>query len=104
LELVYELRAAAMETIASKMRTALGEAGAAKATVVIANQMQRLLAADVLYESVTRPEIDGELADEGIEGKDVPKSTLLPDGTKWLDPDEVKRALGAVTGASGGAP
>ncbi|HEY2480086.1 MAG TPA: CARDB domain-containing protein [Solirubrobacterales bacterium] len=102
LELVYELRASAMETIAEKMPTALGEAGAAKATAAIAKQMQTLLAADVLYESVTRPEINGKLAAEGIEGSDVPKSTFVPDGTKWLEESEVKAALGSVSGSSGG--
>ena len=76
------------------MPTALGEAGAAKATAAIARQMQKLLAADVIYESVTRPEINGKLADEGIEGDDVPKSTFVPDGTKWLDEGEVAKALG----------
>jgi hypothetical protein len=103
LELVYQLRAAAMEAIADKMPTALGEAGAAQATAAIARQMQKLLASDVIYETVTRPEIDGTLADNGIEGDDVPKSTFLPDGTKWLDEGEVKNALGAVNGSSGGA-
>jgi CARDB len=102
LELVYELRSVAMETIADRMPTALAEAGAAKATAAIARQMQKLLASDVIYESVTRPEIDGKLADNGIEGDDVPKSTFLPDGTKWLDEAEVKSALGAVSGSSGG--
>jgi hypothetical protein len=102
LELVYELRSAAMETIADKMPTALAEAGAAKATAAIARQMQKLLAADVIYETVTRPEIDGKLADNGIEGDDVPKSTFLPGGVKWLDEREVKSALGAVNGSSGG--
>jgi CARDB len=102
LELVYELRAAAMDTIAAKMPTALGEAGAPQATAAIARQMQKLLAADVIYESVTRPEIDGQLADNGLEGDDVPKSTFLPGGTKWLDEGEVKNALGGVNGSSGG--
>lgn len=102
LELVYELRAAAMEKIAAKMPTALGEAGAANATAAIAKQMQTLLAADVLYEAVTRPEIDGKLADEGIEGDDVPKSAFVPDGTKWLDEAEVEKALGQVSGSSAG--
>jgi len=102
LELVYTLRAAAMEKIAAKMPTALGEAGAAKATAAIAKQMQTLLASDVLYESVTRPEINGMLADEGITGSDVPPSTFVPDGTKWLEEGEVARALGSVNGASGG--
>ncbi|HEX4751548.1 MAG TPA: CARDB domain-containing protein [Solirubrobacterales bacterium] len=102
LELVYELRAAAMDMIAGKMKTALGEAGAAKAMAAIAKQMQKLLAADVIYESVTRPEINGKLADNGIEGDDVPKSTFLPGGTKWLDQAEVEKALGAISGASTG--
>jgi hypothetical protein len=102
LELVYELRAAAMESIADKMPTALAEAGAAKATAAIARQMQKLLAADVIYETVTRPEINGKLADNGIDGDDVPKSTFLPGGTKWLDEGEVKTALGGVNGSSGG--
>jgi hypothetical protein len=102
LELVYELRSAAMDTIAAKMPTALGEAGAPKATASIAKQMQKLLAADVIYETVTRPEINGTLADNGIEDSDVPKSTYLPGGTKWLDETEVKEALGAVSGSSGG--
>ncbi|HEY2053890.1 MAG TPA: CARDB domain-containing protein [Solirubrobacterales bacterium] len=104
LELVYTLRASAMEKIAEKMPTALGEAGAAQATAAIAKQMQTLLAADVIYESVTRPEINGKLAAEGIEGDDVPKNTFVPDGTKWLDEAEIAKALGAVSGSSGGEP
>src|SRR4051812_6662671 len=46
LELTYELRADAMGEISDKMRTALGDEGAAKATAGIARQMQKLLAAD----------------------------------------------------------
>jgi hypothetical protein len=102
LELVYELRSSAMDAIAAKMPTALGEAGAPQATAAIAKQMQTLLAADVIYESVVRPEINGTLESNGIEGSDVPKSTYLPGGTKWLDETEVKQALGAVNGSSGG--
>jgi hypothetical protein len=104
LELTYTLRAAAMEKIADKMPTALGEAGAARATAAIAKQMQTLLAADVIYESVVRPEIDGKLADEGIEGSDVPKGAFVPDATKWLDEAEVSKALGAVSGSTAGSP
>jgi hypothetical protein len=100
LELVYTLRADAMEQIANKMPTALGEAGAPRATAGIARQMQKLLAADIVYETVTRPEIDGKLADNGLEGDDVPKSAFLPDGTKWLDEGEVKAALAKVNGST----
>ena len=103
LELVYELRGAAMTEIADKMSTALGDVGSEKATEAIAKQMGVLAASDVLYASVARPEIDGVLANNGIEGDDVPKSVFVPDGTKWLDEAEVSSALGSVNGSSGGA-
>lgn len=103
LELVYELRSRAMTEIADKISTALGDVGSEKATAVIAAQMSKLLASDVLYASVTRPEIDGVLADNGIEGEDVPESVFLPDGTEWLDESAIAEALGAVSGASGAA-
>jgi len=103
LELVYELRDAAMTKIADKMSTALGDAGSKKATEAIARQMRVLLASDVLYSTVTRPEIDGVLADNGIEGDDVPKSEFLPEETKWLDESTVSSALGAVSGSTAGA-
>jgi hypothetical protein len=101
LELVYELRANAMNEIADKMSTALGDVGSAKAIAGIAKQMQKLLAADVLYETIVRPEIDSVLASNGVEGDDVPKSSFLPDA-KWLDEAEVAEALGGVSGSAGG--
>lgn len=103
LELVYELRSSAMTEIANQMSTALGDAGSSKATAAIANQMLKLLASDVLYENVVRPEIDGVLATNGIEGSDVPKSTFLPDGTKWIEESSVSSALGSISGATGAA-
>jgi hypothetical protein len=103
LELVYELRGSAMTEIAEQMSTALGDVGSEKASAKIAAQMPKLLASDVLYASVARPEIDGVLADNGIEGDDVPKSVFLPDGTKWLDESEVAAALGSVSGSTSAA-
>ena len=100
LELVYELRASAMDEIAEQVSTALGDVGAEKATTAIAKQMQTLMASDVLYAEVSRPEIDGVLADNGIEGDDVPKSAFVPEGTRWLEESEVSAALGSVSGAS----
>jgi CARDB protein len=100
LELVYELRAAAMGEIADRMSTALGDVGSEKATAIIAVQMQRLLASDVLYAAVVRPEINGVLADNGIEGNDVPKSIFVPEGTRWLDESTVDSALSSVSGAA----
>lgn len=101
LELVYQLRAGAMDEIANKMPTALGDAGAEKAVTGIAKQMQKLLAADVVYEQVVRPEVDGVLANNGISDSDLPKDTFLPD-EKWLDESEVGEALGAISGNSTG--
>jgi len=103
LELVYELRSGAMDEIAGKMSTALGDVGAKQATEKIAAQMQKLLAGDVLYAQVVRPEINGVLADNGLEGDDVPKSAFLPEGTKWLEESAVSAALGSVSGATGAA-
>jgi len=101
LELVYELRASAMNEIADKMPTALGDAGAEKAIEGIARQMQKLLAADVLYATIVRPGIDGVLADNGIEGSDVPPSVFLAEGTTWLEEDSVSAALGQISGGGG---
>jgi hypothetical protein len=99
LELAYQLRASAMDEIAEKTDDALGDAGAEKATEVIAKQMQKLLAADVIYEQVVRPEVDAVLADNGVNDSDLPKSTFLPD-EKWLDPTTVSEAFGEVSGGS----
>jgi hypothetical protein len=101
LELVYQLRADAMDQIAEKMPTALGDAGAEKAVAGIAKQMQKLLASDVVYEQVVRPEVDGVLANNGISDSDVPESTFLPD-EKWLDETTVGEALGGISGGTTG--
>jgi hypothetical protein len=103
LELVYVLRSSAMNEIADQISTALGDVGSEKATASITKQMQTLMASDVLYAAVVRPEIDAVLADNGIEGSDVPKSVFVPEGARWLDEDEVSTALGSVSGAAGTA-
>jgi hypothetical protein len=103
LELAYQLRSSGMAQIAAKISTALGDAGAEQATAAIARQMKKFLASDVIYEDVVRPEIDGVLASNDIEGSDVPESTFLPDGTKWLDESEVGSALGSISGSGGAA-
>jgi CARDB len=99
LELVYDLRAGALNEIADRMSTALGEVGSEKATAQIAKQMEKLMASDVLYAAVVRPEVNRVLEDNGIEGDDVPESTFLPEGTTWLEEDEVSSALSGVSGS-----
>ena len=65
--------------------------------------MRKLLAGDELYAAVSRPEINGVLASNGIDGSDVPKSVFLPEETKWLDEAEVSAALGSVSGSTSSA-
>jgi hypothetical protein len=103
LELVYELRVSAMDEIAEQMSTALGDVGSEKAAATIAGQMKKLVASDVVYSTIVRPEINGVLAENGLEGDDVPNSVFVPDGTTWLDEAAVSSALGSVSGATGGA-
>jgi CARDB len=103
LELTYELRSSAMTEIADKMPTALGDAGAARAVAGIARQMRKLLAADALYAAIVRPEINGVLADNGIEGSDVPESVFLPEETKWLEESSVSDSIAGVSDSSSGA-
>jgi hypothetical protein len=99
LELAYQLRASAMDQIAERTDDALGDVGAEKAMESIAKQMQKLLAGDVIYEQVVRPEVDSVLANNGISDNDLPKSTFLPD-EKWLEESTVSDALSAVSGGS----
>ena len=102
LELAYQLRVSAMDEISAKMSTALGDAGAEKAMMGIAKQMQKLLAADVIYEQVVRPEVDGVLASNGVSGNDLPKAAFLPDES-WLEESAVSDALGGISGGGGAA-
>lgn len=103
LELTYDLRSSAMNEIADKMSTALAERGSTKAIAGIARQMRKLYAADALYSTVVGPEIDNVLADNGIEGRDVPESVFVPEELKWLEEDAVAAALGAISGGGGAA-
>ena len=100
LTLVYQLRAGAMEQISSKMSTALGNEGKEQAIKSIAAQMQTLSAADVLYNQVTRHQIDFTLESNGANSNGMPRSQFVPDPAKWLDPDNVASAIGSVTGQS----
>jgi hypothetical protein len=61
--------------------------------------MQKLLASDVIYEQVVRPEADSVLAANGISDSDLPESTFLAD-EKWLEESTVSDALSAVSGGT----
>lgn len=98
LTLVYQLRASALNTIAARMSTALGDEGRDRAIRQIAGQMEVLNASDVLYNRVTRHQIDDTIEANGANAPEMPRSTFMADVAKWLDPSEVDSALSGVAG------
>lgn len=100
LTLVYQLRAGAMGTIAERMSTALGDEGSDQAKRQIAAQMQVLNAADVLYNRVTRHEIDDTISSNGANAPEMPRSTFLQKPEDWIGADAINDALGGVSGTT----
>jgi hypothetical protein len=102
-ELTMQLRRNALTNMSNSIATALGDEGRDQAIDKIAFQMKALLASDVLYRQVARPEIEQALAADGIDDVAVPPSKFLPDDS-WLDPSTVEDALSGVSGASAATP
>lgn len=98
LTLVYELRAGAMDTIADRMSTALGDEGREKAIHQIAAEIEVLAAADVLYNRVTRHQVDNTITAAGANAAELPRSTFITEPARWIDPAEVESALSSVAG------
>jgi hypothetical protein len=98
LTLVYQLRANAMETIAARMPTALGDEGREAAIRQISSQIGVLAAADVLYNQITRHSIDNAILNNGANAPEVPRSTFVPDAVFWGDPANLEEALSAIGG------
>jgi hypothetical protein len=98
LELVYQLRANAMEAIASRMPTALGDEGREAAIRQISGQIGVLAGADVLYNQITRHSIDDTITDSGANAPEMPRSSFVPDPVFWGDPANLEAALAAVGG------
>lgn len=103
-ELSYDLRRDALDVIAAQLPAALGNKGSNKAIKAIAEQMEVLVASDVLFRRA-RFEIEQALQQEEIvvEGG-VPESEFVPTGNapNYLDP-EVVGGLLAGAGASSSA-
>lgn len=102
LVLSLQLRSVALTEIADRIATALGAEGRERAIGAIANQMQTLLASDVVYRQLAKPEIERVLADEEIEGVTIPESEFLPD-LGWLDETRIDSGLSLVSGATAAA-
>lgn len=100
LTLVYQLRASAMGVIADRMSTALGTEGADQARRQIASQMEVLSAADVLYNLVTRHQIDNTIASNGANAPEMPVSTFIQKPGDWITAEAIDSALGGVEGTT----
>jgi hypothetical protein len=100
---VLGLRSEALAGIENEMQTALGpSSGQGTAIKLIAGDMEKLLASDVLYADRVQPLIDQALAKAGIAAS-APASPFLPDVT-WLVPTTVAaRILGYVPTSLGGS-
>jgi hypothetical protein len=61
--------------------------------------MKALLASDVLYRQVARPEMEQALSANGIDDVTIPPSKFLPDDS-WLDSTKVDDALSQVSGGA----
>src|SRR5215210_8504413 len=98
-----EWRRDGLDSIAQRIRTALGDSGDAadEAIQQIAGQMQVFLASDVAYETRVIPFIKSALDDEEIGGQDIAKSAFLP-SRQWLEPDIVAQQLGQQLSAGAG--
>lgn len=102
--LSYNLREEAIDTVAEKLPDAQARQGARRAIRDIAEQMEALLASDVLYRRA-RVSIQRELEEQEIfiEG-DVPESEFLPTGKNdpnYLNSDELGSLI--TSGGSGNA-
>jgi hypothetical protein len=100
------LRYEALEGIEAEMKDALGvSSDQGTAIKLIAGEMEKLLAADVLYADRVAPLITQALATAGIAGETTDASAFLPD-VGWLTPQTVAdRILGHVPSSlPGGSP
>jgi hypothetical protein len=102
-ELVMQLRRNALTNISNSISTALGDEGRQQAVDKIAFQMKALLASDVLYRQIAKPEMEDTLAANEIDDVKIPDSKFLPDDS-WLDPTTVEDALSQVSGAATATP
>jgi len=98
------LRYEALEGIEAEMKDALGvSSDQGTAIKLIAGDMEKLLASDVLYADRVAPLITQALGTAGIVGETTDASTFLPD-IGWLTPQTVAdRILGHVPSSLGGS-
>jgi CARDB protein len=102
-KLTMQLRRNALTNVSNSISTALGQEGRTEAVDKIAFQMKALLASDVLYRQVAKPEMEQVLRANGISDVTIPPSKFLPDDS-WLDSTKVDDALSQVSGGASATP
>jgi len=101
---VLELRRNALATIAGSLQSALGATGNEPATSRIAEQMQTLLASDVIYSQQVLPNLRKPVRKEGLLNQvTIPKSRFVPD-LQWVRPSVVAAHIVGIRTGRGAGP
>jgi hypothetical protein len=99
---ILDLRAVAMAEIADGLQVALGDQDRRVGTEQISDQMQVLLASDVVDSQRFRPELAEVLREKELSAPDLPTESFIPD-LEWLQPEFVADQIeGLRTGTGGG--
>ena len=99
----FELRRDGLDSIAQKIRPALGDEGDAadEAITGIASQMAAFLASDVIWQTRVTPLIRSTLDAREIGGQDVAATRNFLQGVDWLDEATVAQRLGQSLSSGG---
>lgn len=100
--IALEFRRDGLDSIAQRIRTALGDEGEAadEAITQIAGQMQYFLASDVIYRGRVQPFVKKALDDAEIGGQTIAESQFLRE-IAWISPSTVADRLGQRLSAGG---
>ena len=99
----FELRRDGLDSIAQKIRPALGDEGDAadEALTGIASQMAAFLASDVIWQTRVTPLIKSTLDAREIGGQDVAATRNFLQGVDWLEEETVAERLGQSLSGGG---
>jgi hypothetical protein len=98
-----QLRRDALASIADALPTALGDQSRREGTDKVTQQMQSLLASDVIYDRRFVPELHTALRDKKLLGEvQIPTSQFVPN-VQWLQPTFVAQKVTALRSGKKGA-
>jgi len=100
-ELTLKLRRDALQVISESVGGATADREIGDDVAAIADQMQSLYASDIIWTREAKPQIEGILDDEGVDGQDLPAGNFMPEGSEaveFLDQNTIVEKLSGVTG------